>query len=322
MSRRSPLSLLWVQIRSKLMAGDDSAGGGLNGNHPFSGDPVPLIDRMAGNTEDFGKFGGPSDSLGGGGDGFDAQTDFIHAPIGKSELPRASTENYGEMGKGNLHIDSMEQDSLGARLRKAREDSGLTQTQIAKEFLITRNAVSLWESDVNAPTTDKIARIADLTGVSVEWLLSGRDTKIVQKPDIANPRDLPRDVPVLGIAACGEDGAFLFESTTIDWVNRPARIKGLPHIYALYVQGSSMAPWREEGETVYVNPKQHVQIGDYVVVQTGTGGKPTAAYIKRLVKRSATEIRLKQYEPAEEFSISMRKVISIHRIMNFSELLA
>jgi transcriptional regulator with XRE-family HTH domain len=162
-------------------------------------------------------------------------------------------------------------DSLGARLRKAREDAGLSQSAIAKELGITRNAVSLWESDDNAPTTDKIGRIAVLTGASVEYLLSGREPKSVPKHEIPHPLEMPRDVPVLGIAACGEDGAFVFESTTIDFIRRPPRLKGIPDVYAIYVQGHSMSPWREPGSSVYVHPKQQPQVGDYVVVQTGAG---------------------------------------------------
>lgn len=302
------------------MAGDDSTGGGLNGNHPLSGDSVPLIDRGPGNPEDFCQISGPADNLGGNGYGFDSQSGLIHDKRGNPELPSASIKNYGDTGNGTLHIVPMEKDSLGSRLAKARKGANLSQSDIGKEFGITRNAVSLWESDVNAPTTDKIARIADLTGVSVGYLL-GRETTNVKPQEIQHPLEMPRDVRVLGIASCGEDGGFVFESTTIDYVRRPPRLKGIPDVYALYIQGSSMAPWREEGETVYVHPNQRPQIGDYVVVQTGSAGKPSAAYIKRLVKRTGSEIRLEQFKPAQELSISTKRVISIHRILNWSELL-
>lgn len=320
-SRRRPLSLLWVQIRSKLMAGDDPTSGGLDGKDPLSGDSVPLIDSRPRNPEDFRELSGAADDFSGSGNSFDSQSGLIHADRGNSVLPSASINNYGEPGNGTLHIEEMEKDSLGSRLAKARKDANLSQSAIAKEFGITRNAVSLWESDVNAPTTDKIARIADLTGVSVGYLLSGVDARNVQKNEIPHPLEMPRDVPVLGTAACGEDGAFVFESTTIDLVRRPPRLRGVAGVYALYIQGSSMAPWREEGETVYVHPRQPVQIGDYVVVQTGSGGKPSAAYIKRLIKRTGSEIRLEQFRPPEELSFSPKRIISIHRILSWSELL-
>jgi phage repressor protein C with HTH and peptisase S24 domain len=303
------------------MIGDLTAGRLHNGQDALSGDPVPSVKGRTVDTEEFGQLGRPANNLGGASDGGNLQGGGYHPQIGKSQLPSPSTNNYGAEGNGTLHIELMDKDSLGSRLRKAREEAKLSQSAIAKEFKITRNAVSLWENDTNAPTTDKISRIAALTGVSTEYLLSGTEPKNVQKNEIPHPFEMPRDVPVEGIAACGEDGAFVFESTTIDYVRRPPRIKGLPDVYAIYVQGSSMSPWRESGDPVYVNPRQPVQIMDFVLVQTGSGGKPTAAYVKRLIRRTASEIRLKQYEPAEEIVIPTRKIISIHRIMDWPELL-
>jgi phage repressor protein C with HTH and peptisase S24 domain len=230
-----------------------------------------------------------------------------------------STDNYGE---GENQISQLVlMSTLGSRIKKAREEAKLSQAALAKEFNISRNAVSLWESDENAPTADKIGRIALLTGVSAEYLMSGKEHSFVQKPDIPSPFDMPRDVPVRGTATGGEDGAFVFESTIIDYVRRPPRLRGIAEAYALYVQGHSMSPWREPGSTIYVHPKQPVAIGDYVVVQIGTAGRPTGAYIKRLVRRTATEIRLKQYDPPEEVSFATKRVISIHRVLDWSELM-
>lgn len=212
-------------------------------------------------------------------------------------------------------------ETLGSRIKKARIDAGLSQQKLADAFGISREAVSKWESDDNAPTLDKIGRIATLTKVSAEFLLKGTDVSGAQPAEIPHPLQMPRDVPVRGIAACGNDGAFVFESTTIDYVRRPPRLKGIPDAYALYVQGSSMAPWREPGGTVYVHPLQPVQIGDYVVVQIGTIDDITAAYIKKLVRRTAKEIRLEQYRPPEQLTIPVSKVVSIHRIIDWSELM-
>lgn len=65
-------------------------------------------------------------------------------------------------------------DTLGTRIRKARKDAGLSQGELGKQFGITREAVSLWEADTNAPTMDKLGTIAKRLGVSAEWLLTGK----------------------------------------------------------------------------------------------------------------------------------------------------
>jgi phage repressor protein C with HTH and peptisase S24 domain len=85
---------------------------------------------------------------------------------------------------------------------------------------------------------------------------------------VINIHQFPRDIPILGSGACGEDGLFEFNGQTLDHARRPARLQNVRDAYAMYVSGLSMcAPWREPGQLVYVHPHQPVKIGDYVVVQ-------------------------------------------------------
>lgn len=144
-------------------------------------------------------------------------------------------------------------------------------------------------------------------------------------PDAALRIDrMPRDFPVFGTGQCGDDGSFDFNGgEPIDFVRRPPRLVGIRDAYALYVSGRSMSPWREEGQLVYVHPGQPPKVGDYVVVQIkpGRSGEAPRAYIKRLEKRSGTEITLSQYNPAGKVTFPTAKVISIHRIVDWTELL-
>jgi phage repressor protein C with HTH and peptisase S24 domain len=142
-------------------------------------------------------------------------------------------------------------------------------------------------------------------------------------PSDINIRDMPRDVPVLGIAACGEDGLFEMQGEVIDYARRPPRLTGVPGAYCLYVHGSSMAPWREHGQKVYASPAQPAMINDYVVVQLKPArpGEPAAAYIKRLIRRNDGEMRLQQFNPPKEITIKMSKVAAVHRIIDWDELM-
>jgi len=135
---------------------------------------------------------------------------------------------------------------------------------------------------------------------------------------------MPRDFPVFGSGQCGNDGAFEFNhGEAIDFVRRPPRLSGVKDAYALYVTGTSMRPWREEGQLVYVHPGQPPKIGDYVVVQIKPqkAGEAPRAYIKRLERRTSTEIVVSQFEPQERRSWPLSKVVSVHRIVDWSELL-
>lgn len=144
----------------------------------------------------------------------------------------------------------------------------------------------------------------------------------VTMPDI-NIQQWNRDVPILGGAACGEDGVFELNGQILDHARRPPRLIGAKDIYALYVHGISMSPWREPGGLVYVHPGQPVKIGDYVVVQMIPDGPEAlpAAYIKKLVRRTADKLVLFQWDPRGEKTLPTKKVKSIHRIMDWDELM-
>lgn len=138
-----------------------------------------------------------------------------------------------------------------------------------------------------------------------------------------NIQSMPRDVPILGGGACGEDGLFELNGQILDHARRPPRLIGVRDIYALYVHGISMSPWREPGGLVYVHPHQPVKIGDYVVVQMMPEGADSlpAAYIKKLVRRTAEKLVLLQFSPREEKTLPAKKVKAVHRIMDWDELM-
>ena len=63
---------------------------------------------------------------------------------------------------------------LSMRVRKARHQAGLSQQVLAERMGVTRGAVANWESAVAVPAARRLARIANVTGVSYEWLATGR----------------------------------------------------------------------------------------------------------------------------------------------------
>ena len=63
---------------------------------------------------------------------------------------------------------------LSMRIRKARRHAELTQQTLADRMGVTRGAVANWESAVAVPAARRLARIANVTGVSYEWLATGR----------------------------------------------------------------------------------------------------------------------------------------------------
>lgn len=227
--------------------------------------------------------------------------------------------------------------TYGARVKAARERVGLSQSQLGRAIggLKQPSIHALEGRETKSKYTLDIARI---TGVRPEWLDNGTgpmlddkssvktspqvEQKLLTNADI-NVHEMVADVPVLGLASCGEDGLFELNGQEHDQVRRPKRLVGVKDAYALYVDGESMVPWRKPGQLVYVHPHQPAQIGDHVVVEMVPDGpgEPKRAYIKLLVRRTAEKLILHQYNPSEDKTLPMKRVRAVHRIIDWSELL-
>ena len=57
------------------------------------------------------------------------------------------------------------------RIKALREQSELTQTDLAKQLGITRSSVNAWELGISVPSTQYIVELAHLFKVSTDYLL-------------------------------------------------------------------------------------------------------------------------------------------------------
>ena len=67
------------------------------------------------------------------------------------------------------------------RIRNLREDSDLTQTDIAKALFISQRTYSYYESGGHDIPTEILVRIADYFDVSVDYLLNRTNKKETNK---------------------------------------------------------------------------------------------------------------------------------------------
>ena len=68
------------------------------------------------------------------------------------------------------------------RLRDLREDHDLTQAQVGDAINITQRAYSYYESGQHIIPPEVLLRLADLYGVSVDYLLGRDETPAAQPP--------------------------------------------------------------------------------------------------------------------------------------------
>ncbi len=66
--------------------------------------------------------------------------------------------------------------TLGQKLKNARKSAGLTQEQLAEKLMISRPAITKWESDRGIPDIENLKAISKLLDVSIDYLLNdGKD---------------------------------------------------------------------------------------------------------------------------------------------------
>ena len=70
---------------------------------------------------------------------------------------------------------------FGEQLRKAREEKGMTQQTLAEKLFVTRPTVSRWECGERFPDLLTTKKIAEILGVSLDNLLSGKDISVEVK---------------------------------------------------------------------------------------------------------------------------------------------
>lgn len=84
--------------------------------------------------------------------------------------------------------------TLGARLQELRLRCGMSQDALADKLGVSRQAVSKWERDEATPDLDKIIKLSELYGISLDALLKEepQPTKTQQTPPHPHKADWNR----------------------------------------------------------------------------------------------------------------------------------
>ena len=61
--------------------------------------------------------------------------------------------------------------TFGEKLQSLRQRAGMSQDALPERLQVSRQAVSRWERDETMPETDKVVALADIFGVTTDYLL-------------------------------------------------------------------------------------------------------------------------------------------------------
>lgn len=161
--------------------------------------------------------------------------------------------------------------SIGKRIRDCRKDRSLTQSEFAAEVGVSLTQVHKWESGRDQPGAQRIARIAEVLDVGMEYLLTGErkkrfmDSAVIltaQTPTEIEDRKvkfseiqivpLPEtsELKVIEVKASADfNPAF---APQVDTITVDKRLASKNH-YGVMIKGQSMAPTIREGDVVVVS---------------------------------------------------------------------
>lgn len=72
-----------------------------------------------------------------------------------------------------IYSDVPDNDTMGGRLLRARDGSGMTINELARRLGVQVSTVQAWENDRSQPRANRLNMLAGVLDVSLSWLLHG-----------------------------------------------------------------------------------------------------------------------------------------------------
>ena len=96
---------------------------------------------------------------------------------------------------------------------------GVTTYKVAKETGIAQSVFSSWKNGISTPKADKMQKISDYFGVSVDYLMTGKEEVKEKAPELTarDERDITKDLDrIMGELRKGDDGPLYYNGVEID----------------------------------------------------------------------------------------------------------
>jgi len=234
---------------------------------------------------------------------------------------------------------------LRERLAEAIDRKGLTARTLSGAIGANHSYVSqLLSGKGGVPGASRLAALARELEVSVDWLTGDSNQRELVRSEVSvldgpiSWRGPTADLPPVPLVGTGDCATISFEDQsgnmleiercsfdadhTVRMIARPAALAGDRDVYAIYFHGESMLPRFEPGDVGFVDPRRPAGPGDYVLVQLNSGedDEVVSVLVKKLVRATARELILEQFNPPAIFTVPRERVARFHRILRQAEL--
>ncbi|NJK63114.1 MAG: helix-turn-helix transcriptional regulator [Synechococcaceae cyanobacterium SM2_3_1] len=176
------------------------------------------------------------------------------------------------------------------------------------------------------PTADRLVTIAEATGISLQWLLTGEGPQYLDSEEEEEKDPEMVSIPLHDVEASAGGGALLDQPVEEveriefqrSWLHRQFHT-GPAGLVLLYVRGESMEPTLKSGDVILVDRKAtEPRDGIFVVRFDGTLlVKRLQVYPGKIIEVCSDNQAYKSFEldvrkPPEDFAVIGRVLCSIH----------
>lgn len=161
---------------------------------------------------------------------------------------------------------------FGERLKELRERAGLSQDALASELNKSKSLISMYESGKRIPPYETQELIADFFNVGLDYLMGRENVYLTLNTS------KPQRIPVLGSVPAGIPLEAIED--IVDYEDIPESMARNGEFFGLRVNGESMVPVFNDGDTVIIQKQDSADTGDYVVAMIN-GGEATLKKLKR-----------------------------------------
>ena len=201
-----------------------------------------------------------------------------------------STQSWSWSDQTNTSDTSDEQPKINAvianNLNRLLSKNGKNQADLAEYMGVSQAAASNWCKGIKIPRMDKIDRICVYFGCTRSDLMDPKDPEI-QKSSLGTYR-----IPVLSTVAAGQP--MFSDDDVIEYIDYDKEPRN--NIIGVRIEGDSMMPAIQDGDTVVIDREAVWEDGDVVIV-TVSNNYGMCKRIKRYADGIALISNNPSYEP-------------------------
>ena len=120
---------------------------------------------------------------------------------------------------------------LGERLYQLRKARNLSQGEVADALGVSRQSVSKWENNTSVPELDKLVKLGELFGLTLDELVKGEAAPApagrLERPRPASGPAGGRRIAAIALLVCGGVGTLLFCTTLLIYLTLWLVLAGL-----------------------------------------------------------------------------------------------